>query len=83
MTSRMRTSNGYTVSLQQRDDIGSIWIVRTHKRILFFRKLVGSDWFLNREQARLFAEQLVADLERGSDLIRTRKPGWILRRAAH
>jgi hypothetical protein len=81
MTSRMRTSNGYTVSLQQRDDIGSLWIVRTHKKVLFFRKLIGSDWFLNSEQARLFAEQLVADLERGSDLIRTRKPGWILRRA--
>lgn len=81
MTSRMRTSNGYTVTLQQRDDIGSLWTVRTHKKVLFFRKLIGSDWFLNRAQANLFAEQLVADLERGSDLIRTRKPGWILRRA--
>jgi hypothetical protein len=82
MTSRVHTSNGYTVSLQQRDDIGSIWIVRTTKKVLFFRKLVGSDWFLNREQARVFAEHLVSDLERGSDLIRTRRPGWILRRAA-
>jgi len=82
MTSRMHTSNGYTVTLHQREDIGSTWIVRTHKKVLFFRKLVGSDWFLNCEQATLFAQQLVADLERGSDLIRTRKPGWVLRRTA-
>jgi hypothetical protein len=50
---------------------------------LLFKRLVSSDWFLDGDQAQLFARQLTTELEGGSDLIRNRKPGWTLRRPAH
>ncbi|MBK7257573.1 MAG: hypothetical protein IPI01_07170 [Ignavibacteriae bacterium] len=83
MASHTQTSNGYTIDLQQRTDIGCVWTVRTYKKILGFKRLISSDWFLNREQADLFALQLATELERGTELIKKRRPGWILRRPAH
>jgi hypothetical protein len=83
MASRTQTSNGYTIDLQQRSDIGCVWTVRCYKKLLGFKRLVSSDWFLNREQADQFAAQLAGELEQGSDFLRKRRPGWVLRRPAH
>lgn len=78
----MQTSNGFTIAIEQNPAIGTPWVVRTYKRVLGFRRLVSSDWFLDGEQARQFAEQLAGELERGSEHIRNRKPGWTLHRPA-
>ncbi len=82
MTAQSQTINGYTIDLRQRTDIGSVWTVRTYKRILGFKRLISSDWFLNREQADIFATQLAAELQHGAGLITQRHPGWVLRRPA-
>ncbi len=75
--------NSYAVVIQHREDIGTPWVVRTYKKTLLCKRLVSSDWFLDGEQAQLFARQLKTELEGGPDLIRNRKPGWTLRRPAH
>ena len=82
MASHTKTSNGYTITVHQRTDIGSLWTVRTTKRFFGFKRKISSDWFLNREQADRFAQQLVGELERGPELIKKRRPGWVLRRPA-
>lgn len=83
MASQIRTSNGYRIEIEQRMDIGVLWTVRTYKPFFGFKRLISSDWFLNKDQADVFATQLVAELERGADLIAGRHPGWVLRRPAH
>jgi hypothetical protein len=83
MPSSTTTSNGYTITIKQRSDIGSLWTVRTTRRVFGFRFKISSDWFLDQQQAEQFAGQLAVELERGSDLIKKRRPGWVLRRAAH
>jgi hypothetical protein len=37
----------------------SIWIVRRWKRILFFKKRISSDWFINRQQAYTYAYEML------------------------
>jgi len=77
--------SGYTVEIEQIDELGTTWIVRAHKKLLFFRRLVSSDWFLDGDQAKRFAEQLANDLRNGNPVerIKQRKPGWTLHRPAH
>ena len=72
--------NSYYVEVGQVRGTGDVWIVRLFKRVLFFKKMVSSDWFLNEEQARKFGERLAIELKDGGSLetIRTRKPGWTL-----
>jgi len=74
--------NGYTVEIQKIEGIGTTWIVRVYKKILFFRKLVSSDWFLDGPQAERYATQLRGELEQGTGilLLKNRRPGWVLRR---
>jgi len=74
--------NRYTVRLEQIDRLGTTWIVRVHKKSLFFRTLVSSDWFLDGTQARGFAEQIAGELRsgRGAENVEHRAPGWTLRR---
>lgn len=79
----MQYINGYGIVVEHRKDLGTPWVVRTYKRTLLCKRRVSSDWFLDGDQARLFAKQLSSELELGADLIRYRKPGWILRRPAH
>ena len=61
---------------------GTNWIVRVYRRTFLLRRLVASDWFLNEEQARRFAESLATELRAGAPLddIRKRTPGWTLHR---
>jgi hypothetical protein len=75
----------YSIELTQTTGNGSPWTVRVFKKTLFFRRRISSDWFLNGDQARRFAEQIARSLPEGSTIenLRTRKPGWVLNRPAH
>ena len=76
--------NGFQVEVVRVDGLGSTWIVRVYKKILFFRKKVSSDWFLDGAQAEQFAQRLRKDLalEEGVKKLKERKPGWTLHRPA-
>ena len=73
---------GISVEYARGENAGMPWIVRAYEKKFLFRKLISSDWFLDPDQARRFAETLAADLSTGAsfDEIRGRKPGWTLHR---
>jgi hypothetical protein len=75
--------NGITVEYGRVPNAGMSWAVRVFHKKLLFRRLVSSDWFLDEQQARRFAEALVIDLNGNGSLgsLRRRKPGWTLHRA--
>lgn len=86
MRTTLRTANGYSVDIEQVDGLGAPWIVRAYRKFSFLRRRISSDWFLNSEQARAFADELVRDLaaEQSSPSgIQHRKPGWTLHRPVH
>ena len=72
-------SNHYVELLQTRNT-GAAWVVRVFKKVLFFRKVVSSDWFLDQQQAKEFAESLAHELHtnNSTDHIISRAPGWTL-----
>jgi hypothetical protein len=72
--------DNYYVEVAQTNRTGSVWTVRLYKKLLFFKRRVSSDWFLNEEQAKRFGEQLAAELrnEGSPETIQARKPGWTL-----
>ncbi len=74
----------YRVSLEQIAGLGSPWIVRLYKKGFLRDREVSSDWFLDGDQARKFAEQLSSELSRdgSSQNIASRNPGWTLHRPA-
>jgi hypothetical protein len=77
-----RTVGNYDVELKQIAGVGTPWIVRVYKKMMFFRRRVSSDWFLDEQQATTFAEEIVRELGRNSSgTIKDRKPGWTLHRA--
>jgi len=75
-------TNGYIVELSQVPNAGTTWVVRVYKKRLLFKSRISSDWFLDGEQAKRFADQLSRELGNSSavTLIKERKPGWTLRR---
>jgi len=75
--------NGYFIDVRQISGLGSTWIVRTYRRRLFRKSLVSSDWFLDGEQARRFAEDIANDLRKGigTGSLENRDPGWTLHRS--
>lgn len=66
------------VQIEQPKGTGSTWVVRVFRRKFPFKKLISSDWFLDEEQARSFAQQLADALTNGADpmMLKERKPGW-------
>ncbi len=79
-------ANGaYLINVERVPGLGSPWIVRTYKKRLLFKKLVSSDWFLDEDQARRFAEELAREIDaHGSpSTLARRKPGWTLHQPAH
>ncbi|MEO8167379.1 MAG: hypothetical protein ABI623_03970 [bacterium] len=70
----------YIVEVKMVKEQGNNWVVRLVRKILFFRKTVSSDWFLQEQQARTFANKLAEQMKSGSDTegIKNRKPGWVL-----
>ena len=75
----------FAVKVEQTRDLGTTYVVRAYRKFLVFRRLLSSDWFLDREQAHTFAGQLAQELKSGKkiDFLRERKPGWTLHRPAH
>jgi hypothetical protein len=82
MTTTLDAGNGYTITIEQIAGSGSPWIVRTNKRFLLFHRRITSDWFLDRDQAVRFAEQLRAELAANGNVkaLQQRPPGWTLHR---
>jgi hypothetical protein len=72
----------FLVELEENHGIGTSWIVRVYKKNFLFKKRVSSDWFLDRDQAKTFAEELALELrDRASGTtVKERKPGWTLHR---
>jgi hypothetical protein len=80
------TTNGFSVEIGQTEGNGDPWIVRSYRKLAFFRRRLSSDWFLNGEQAKAFADQLVKELQSpqsSTTHIQNRKPGWTLHRPVH
>jgi len=42
----------------------STWIVRRWKKILWFKKFISSDWFINRQQAFAYAHEMKGNYNR-------------------
>ena len=78
-----QTVNGFTVVLERPKILGTPWVVRTYQKKFLCNKRMSSDWFLDGDQAERFVRQLVIDLEQGAGHIKSRQPGWTLRRPAH
>jgi hypothetical protein len=77
--------NGFIISVEQIPASGMPWVVRVYRKVLFFRKRVSSDWFLNELQARTYAEQIAEHLGGGAEVafLKTRQPGWVFHRPPH
>lgn len=76
--------SGYAIEVETSEAGGTTWAVRLYKKRLIGRKRISSDWFLEENQARRFAEELAADLRNGisTDQIIGRQPGWTLHRSS-
>jgi hypothetical protein len=86
MRTVLHTHNGYSIEIGQVEGNGDPWIVRSYRKLAFFRRRLSSDWFLNGDQARSFADQLAKDLQSpqaSPTHIQNRKPGWTLHRPVH
>jgi hypothetical protein len=57
----------YVVEVLTPRGLGGGQIVRVYRRLLFFRKRLSSDWFLDQKQAERFARKAVADLAQGKN----------------
>jgi hypothetical protein len=80
-----QSTHNLTVELSKSDHGGSAWMVRVYRKGFLGKKLVSSDWFLDEQQARRFAEQLTGELGAPSTVqrLRSRPPGWTLHRPSH
>jgi hypothetical protein len=85
MKTSLSTDSGYVITTEQIHGLGSTWIVRVHRKVFLFRRLISSDWFLDADQAQVFAGQLHRDLsgKGSSEHVKNRKPGWTLHRPSH
>jgi hypothetical protein len=85
MKTSLSTTNRYVITTENIHGLGSTWIVRVYRKVFHFRRLISSDWFLDADQARTFAEQLQHDLsgKGSSEQVKNRKPGWTLHRPSH
>jgi len=73
------SANRYTVEISDTPQNGSAWIVRVYQKRLLWKRVVMSDWFLNKEQAAEYAQYLSNKLKTSGGLgqMINRKPGWV------
>ncbi len=76
--------DNYQITVEQTADTGPAWLVRVYKKRFLSRKRISSDWFLDPDQAKEFADQVAIDLngDSGYQNLKVRKPGWDLHRAS-
>ena len=53
----------YLVEITTPRGLGAGQIVRVYRKLLFLRRRISSDWFLDEQQAKRFARKTVTDLE--------------------
>jgi hypothetical protein len=46
------------IEVLHHDSDPSTWIVRRWKKFLWFKKRISSDWFINRQQAFVYAHEM-------------------------
>jgi hypothetical protein len=46
------------IEVLHRDADSNLWMVRRCKKVLWFKKRISSDWFVNRQQAFIFANAM-------------------------
>ncbi|HEX9006291.1 MAG TPA: hypothetical protein VF889_03280 [Bacteroidota bacterium] len=80
---KISSGDGYVIEVEQEKKLGSAWTVRAYRKVLFFKRLVSSDWFLNEEQAMEYAREAAEELRTGSKLLAERRPGWRLHEPTH
>jgi hypothetical protein len=49
---------GCFIEVLHHDADPSVWIVRRWKKSLWFKKRISSDWFINRQQAFAYADEM-------------------------
>ena len=68
MTPTQILVNGkYLIKVSSPRGLGSTRIVRVYRKLLFFRRRISSDWFLDQEQAELFVRKLQGSLSSGAN----------------
>ncbi len=72
--------NNVVIELNQIPEKGTPWQVRVYKKVLGFKRLISSDWFLDEGQAQAYVRALTRELSVNlpMDALRQRKPGWTL-----
>jgi len=59
---RIPAGRKYLVEITSPRGLGAGQIVRVYHKLLFFRRRLSSDWFLDPEQAERFARKTAAEL---------------------
>ncbi|MBX2990021.1 MAG: hypothetical protein KF749_02515 [Bacteroidetes bacterium] len=79
------TVGNYIIETRQANEKGMPWIVRLQRKRLLLNKHISTDWFLDKNQADLFARQLAEQFRSnaGEENMKKRKPGWTLTRPIH
>ena len=80
---KISAGDAYVIEVEQGKKLGSAWTVRVYRKVLFLKRRLSSDWFLNEEQAMQFAREAAEEVTNGAGLIQERRPGWRLHEPAH
>jgi hypothetical protein len=59
---RIKVDNRHLIEITAPRGLGSGKIVRVYRTLLFFRRRLSSDWFLDDDQAERFARKRAAEL---------------------
>ncbi len=80
---KIPAGKNFLIEIDTVDGGGYPRVVRLYKKRFLHRRLISSDWFLDDQQARRFADDLAASLQNDSGLaaVRSRPPGWRLKQS--
>lgn len=59
---------GCFIEVLHHDADPSTWIVRRWKKFLWFKKRISSDWFINKQQAFAYADEMKKEYNRHQDV---------------
>jgi hypothetical protein len=52
------------VELTHHDSDPAVWIVRRSRKFMWFKKRISSDWFYDKQQALVFANEAQAERDK-------------------